>query len=295
MRLLVSLGGSTINELKFDRGPIYIGRQMGSQVFLPDKAVSRQHTVLYTTKDGTWIVEDLNSANKTYLNEKAIHKNEVKNGDVIHIADFTIRVSLDKEDEDQNRMVEMEETAIDTETQIRRELHTVDRVPQALDAPPVRFPAHRIEQFCQAMLGICAVKTLPELHQALIDLLLSQFSGLNAWVCLRSGLSGKMEITAGKKLTTESVDRLNLAVPRSLDEVLEKHKYMLVHQLPRQIANRGVRSVIIAPILFEKGCFGALYVENSTEHPHYSLPDLDYLMLIAVYTGLVIHKLSPAG
>ena len=59
MRLFVSLGESSVNELKFDRGPIYVGRQMGSQVFLPDKAVSRQHAVFYTTKDSSWIIEDL--------------------------------------------------------------------------------------------------------------------------------------------------------------------------------------------------------------------------------------------
>jgi GAF domain-containing protein len=139
---------------------------------------------------------------------------------------------------------------------------------------------------------ICGAKKLSELHQSLIELLLTQFSGLNVWVCLRSSPSGPMEITAGKTLTTASIDRLNLAVPRSLDEVLEKQKYMLVHQLPRQIANMGIRSVIIASIVYQKDCFGVLYVENSTEHPHYSLPDLDYLMMLAMYTGLVIHKLS---
>jgi pSer/pThr/pTyr-binding forkhead associated (FHA) protein len=64
MRLFVSLGGSSVNELRFDRGPIYIGRQTGSQVFLPDAAVSRQHAVIYTTRDGSWIVEDLGSATK---------------------------------------------------------------------------------------------------------------------------------------------------------------------------------------------------------------------------------------
>ena len=74
MQLTVKRGDNLVNELRFSRGPIYIGRQIGSQIFLPDRAVSRQHTVLYTTTDGKWTVEDLDSANKTYLNNETVHK-----------------------------------------------------------------------------------------------------------------------------------------------------------------------------------------------------------------------------
>ena len=98
MRLTVKRGDDLINELRFSRGPIYIGRQIGSQIFLPDKAVSRQHTVIYTTTDGKWMVEDLDSANKTYLNNEAIHKAEIKNGDVLKIADFRIEIHVDESD-----------------------------------------------------------------------------------------------------------------------------------------------------------------------------------------------------
>ncbi len=74
MRLVVKQSNGTINEFQFAQGPVYIGRGANSQVFLPDRAVSRQHAVIFTTQDGKWFVEDLDSANKTYLNDKAIHK-----------------------------------------------------------------------------------------------------------------------------------------------------------------------------------------------------------------------------
>ena len=77
----------------------------------------------------------------------------------------------------------------------------------------------------------------------------------------------------------------------SLTEALDKNKYLLVHQLPRQIANRGIRSVIIAPILVDKECHGVVYIENSKEHPHYSLPDMDYLILLTINIGYMISKM----
>lgn len=290
MRLFVSLGGSTVNEVRFDRGPIYIGRQEGSQVFLPDKGVSRQHAVLYTTRDGTWILEDLGSSNKTYLNDTAIHKCELKNGDIIHVADFTIHVSLDEEDEDADRLTEMEDTRFGP--QLRKELHTVERDPESVDAPPIKFPAKQIKQLCHAMDKITSAKNLQQLFPVISELLLAQMRGMNIWVGLRKAASGPMDVQGGRKTTGESVQKTELAVPSSLDEAAEKHISLLIHQLPKQIANRGIRSVIIVPIMHDHHCHGVFYIENSTEHNHYTLAELDYLLLLAIITGCYIQKIE---
>lgn len=289
MKLLVSLSGSSVNELTFDRGPIYVGRQKGSQVFLPDPAVSRQHAVFYTTKDGTWILEDLGSANKTFLNRVAIHKAEIKNGDTIQIADFQILVQLDEEGSSLTSLAEKDDTLVGT--QIRKELHTVERNLDASDAPPIRFPAKRVRQLTEVIDQICHERSLSKLHKILQEILLRQFSGLHVWVALRREPSGPMEAEGGRKITTEAIQRVDLAVPNSLEEALEKHKFMLIHQLPRPIINRGIRSVLIAPVMYQKDCFGIFYIENSTEHSHYSLMDLDYLVLLALYTGILIQRL----
>ncbi len=80
MRLVVKKGEQSVEEFRFGEGPIYIGRQPNSQVFLPEGTVSRQHAVIFMTGDGKWIVEDLDSANQTYLNDEAVHKAEIKTG-----------------------------------------------------------------------------------------------------------------------------------------------------------------------------------------------------------------------
>jgi GAF domain-containing protein len=293
MRLFISLSGSSVNELKFDRGPIYVGRQKGSQVFLPDAAVSRQHAVFYTTKDGTWIIEDLGSANKTFLNNTAIHKSELKDGDIIQVADFQIRVKLE-DDENHNQISEIEKEDTLVGAQIRKELHTVERNLDAADAPPIRFPSKRVRQLTQAIDQMCNERSMTALFKILEEILLRQFTGLHVWISLRKEPTGPMDVEGGRKVTTETVKRVDLAVPTSLEEALEKHKYLLIHQLPRQIINRGIRSVIIAPVMYEKNCHGVLYIENSTEHTHFSLMDLDYLVLLALYVGILIQRLRSA-
>jgi predicted component of type VI protein secretion system len=289
MRLFISLGESSVNELKFDKGPIYVGRQMGSQVFLPDKSVSRQHAVFYTTKDGSWIIEDLGSSNKTYLNSHAIHKTELKHNDVIRIADFLIRVSLES-DEDQDRKIQMEDTLVG-QNHLRKELHTVERNLDAHDAPPVKFPAKQMRHYHEALQSICTQEDLTSLYQISMELLFRQFKAMNIWMSFRKKNSGPMDIQNGRKFTTEHIERQELAVPASLAEAQEKNKYLLIHQLPRQISNRGIRSVIIAPIMVDTDNHGIVYIENSKQHPHYSLQEMDYLILLTINIGYMISKL----
>lgn len=290
MRLFVSLGGSSVNELRFDRGPIYVGRQVGSQVFLPDQSVSRQHAVLYTTREGIWVIEDLGSSNKTYLNEKAIHKNELKHGDIVRIADFTIQVSLEEEDQDVEKITKLEDTVIG-ET-VRKELHTVERNTDSIDAPPIKFPAKRIKQLCQAMEKISTAQNLNQVYNILGDLLLGQFRAINVWIGLRKNPTGPLDIQGGRKINTEIIQRLDLALPSTLNEVQESKIPQLIHQMPRQITNRGIRSVIIVPILHDSNDHGIIYLENAIEHSHYSLSDLDYLLLISIFVGCYISKLG---
>jgi hypothetical protein len=38
------------------------------------------------------------------------------------------------------------------------------------------------------------------------------------------------------------------------------------------------------------GCFGALYVDNATDHEQYNLSDLDYLMLLAISTAAILEN-----
>jgi len=289
MRLFVSLGQSSVNELQFDRGPIYVGRQMGSQVFLPDKSVSRQHAVFYTTKDGVWVIEDLGSSNKTCVNSQAIHKTELKHNDIVRIADFLIRVSLEA-DEDHDRHDEMEDT-LTGERHIHRDLHTVERKLEAHDAPPFKFSSKRIKQYHEILAAVNQHKTMDSLYKSVMDILFRQFKAKNIWMSFRKGLSGPADIEDGRKLSSEHIKRLDLALPASLSEASTGNMYLLVHQLPRQIIVRGIRSVMIAPILAGKDNHGVIYIANATDHPHYNLEDMDYLILISINIAYAIERL----
>ena len=297
MYLRIKQLGSVVGRLKFKEGPVYIGRQMGSQVFLPDKDVSRQHAVFYTDKEGNWILEDLGSTNKTFIGDDAVNKYQVNDGDIIRIADFTIEVNLDpaRTEEQLLHSLDTEDRTIhleDTIAAAQHELvHAVKRDFKGANASPVKIPTKRIKDFAVATDAICGADDIKQLHNELLDILLRQFAGFSAWVALRRDDLGPMETQGGRKVTRESVILTELAEQQCVAEAMTNLQYILVPQMAKKYTRLGLRSAIIAPIVRKKECDGVLYVDNSTKHEHYSMMDLDYLVLLAIHTAAVLKRL----
>jgi len=280
MRLLVKRADNLVNELRFSRGPIYIGRQIGSQIFLPDRAVSRQHTVLYTSTEGKWIVEDLDSANKTYLNNEVIHKSEVNDGDTLTIADFIIEVHIDPMDE--------QVTSASLDDTLHATLHEPQIVLRNLDsseAPLIRMQAKRAKDFSYASALILSCDSLEKILQVIIDLLVKQFGPYNCWASLRKTTSGSMEVAKGKQAGGHNVKLEGLPLEYRVSEAVKNHNYILIPRMPSHLENNQMHSAMVVPIMCDGGCYGVIYVDNSLAHEHYGLNDLDYLILMSLVIG----------
>ena len=287
MRLVVKKGEQTVEEFRFGEGPIYIGRQPNSQVFLPERTVSRQHAVLFITGDGKWMVEDLDSANQTYLNEEAIHKAEIKTGDSLRISDFVIEIYLEAETEAE-KPTHLEDTLIADSAS--RGPQIIVRKPDAEYAPELKLPAKRVKDFMEATEAICKANGPDELLQVLLSVTLRQFSGNHAWCALRNESTGPMTSHAGKGRDGQAVALSEIKLNEKITQAVEKGQFLLLPQVSAQMGGDGIRSAMIAPIMDPTGCFGALYVDNAIDHEQYSLSDLDYLMLLAISTASILEN-----
>jgi hypothetical protein len=286
MHLVVKKGGIAFNEFRFEKGPIYIGRHMNSQVFLPDRAVSRQHTVIYATQKGKWMVEDLDSANKTFLNDKPIHKAEIKDGDVIRIADFSITIDL-KETVTSEQPINL----ADTLTSAVHDIQVIVKKFGSEHAPSLKVPARRIKQFAQATDSICSAQNMDQIASALITIMLRQFSAFHCWCSLRNKPDGAMLTQKGKTQSGVGVQLDKIYLKGRITEAMEKKRFLLFPQLPLELEHQKMRSAMIAPLLGPAGSFGIIYIDNSTNHEHYDTSDLDYLILISVHTAAIIKNM----
>ena len=69
--------------------PITIGRLPENQICLDAPDVSRQHAII-TQEGERFILQDLNSRNGTYVNEKLVQKTELFEGDLIRIGNYLL-------------------------------------------------------------------------------------------------------------------------------------------------------------------------------------------------------------
>ena len=155
MRLVVKQDDVVVNEYQFTKGPIYIGRHTHSQVFLADRKVSRQHAVIFATPEGKWVVEDLDSVNKTYLNDEEIHKAEIQSGEVLRIASFSIEVTY-KSEAAVGEATDLEDTLSGT-------IHEPEIVVRKIDAeyaPDIKMPSKRAKDYFHLTEAICKANGL---------------------------------------------------------------------------------------------------------------------------------------
>jgi len=285
MRLLVKQKEQTVNKFQFTRGPVYIGRHVHSQVFLPNKLVSRQHAVIFATQDGKWMVEDLDSANKTYLNDKQIHKAEIKTGDVLKISDFTIEIDFEYAAEP-DEAIGMEDTLITTV----RKPQIIVRKADVEHAPDIRLPARRARDFSEATEAICKASGLDELLKALLNVTLNQFSAFHSWCALRDQPTGTMVYQGGIRSDGQVIEMNQIKLKAKINQAVEKSHFLLLPRASTQTGQKEIRSAMIAPLIDPAGCFGVLYVDNAMNQECYSLSDLDYLMLLAIHTAAILEN-----
>ena len=288
MLLIVKQKGSPPKEFRFTKSPVSIGRQTNSQIFLPDRTVSRQHAVIFSTEDGKWMIEDLDSASKTYLNDQAIHKTEIKTGDKLRINDFTIDINLEETPAAEHPL-HLDDTLIHP----TRAPQIIVRKPDAEHAPAIRFPGKRAADFLKATQVFRECKSLDQLVLALLDVVSEQFDTYNAWCALRSQPAGPMTCHAGKKRGGGAVGPNDIELNEKITEALEKDQFLLFlfSRMPNQDQQGKIRSALIAPMMCANGCFGVIYADNAIGDEHYSLSDLDYLMLLVIHATAILQGL----
>jgi type II secretory pathway predicted ATPase ExeA len=126
-RIEVRADGATVSEHSFPAGRIIVGRSPDNEIYIKSKFVSRHHAQIVCDDDGC-VIEDLNSTNGVFVDEKQVKKFRLNDGDVVSLgvhqlvyADLrnveTIDEALDPDDDDSDEDEEDDEAASFAESQ----------------------------------------------------------------------------------------------------------------------------------------------------------------------------------
>ena len=89
-KLVLSAGGSVVFQCFVDKERVGVGRDPTNQIVINDPAVSREHAAIVPVGNDH-ILEDLASANGTFVNGTRMPRRILQHGDVVEFGAFTLR------------------------------------------------------------------------------------------------------------------------------------------------------------------------------------------------------------
>jgi len=95
LTILLRFKDKLLKTIETDKEVITIGRNAYNDIQIDNLSVSKRHAKITHDKGG-YCIEDLNSTNGTYLNEKKISKGRMNHRDVVTIGKHTLEFHLDK-------------------------------------------------------------------------------------------------------------------------------------------------------------------------------------------------------
>ena len=285
MRLTVKQNDRLVNQNHFIKGPIYIGRHSQSRIFLPNQSVSRQHAVVFLTDKGQWMIKDLQSANKTYVNGKAVMETSLRSGDHITVGDYTIDVDLENGGQ-ASQLIHLE----DTHAPVSRQPQLIARELDNKLAPAIRIPARRAMDLHELLRKVAHGGNSAETLKILIDVLIDQFQAYRVWCAFRYDPEGYTEEEGGRTNTGESFELKLEAIKKLIEQACQKRQYILLSHIKQQSSQPGQQSAIIAPILAQDRVFGEIYLDSKPDCDPFNMSDLDYAMLMAISLSVIIKK-----
>ena len=97
-RMIVSIDGVVIKEVQLTKERTTLGRRPYNDIVIDNLAVSGEHAVIHMAGHEVEI-EDLGSTNGTYVNAKAVKRQDLRNGDTIEVGKYKIRFLQEAEGE----------------------------------------------------------------------------------------------------------------------------------------------------------------------------------------------------
>lgn len=84
-KLLLKFNAAVIKEIPFDKDSLTVGRKPDNDIVIDNPAISGHHCKI-SVQGGTYFVEDLESTNGTFVNEKRVKKSGLHHNDIVGLA-----------------------------------------------------------------------------------------------------------------------------------------------------------------------------------------------------------------
>jgi signal transduction histidine kinase len=276
--------------------PVTLGRKSTNDIVLNDKSVSREHARIILSS-GQIVVEDLGSANGTFLNGVRVSSSALTNGDALHLGGCMFRVEIG---DSKASTIAISTSDWDLSSHsISPDDLTAEAKDRTLYAPggPV---THVLAFFQQTGKILESAFELDDILRKILDLSFQMIPAERGFVLLADPDSGEMAVRA-QKFREDEANRdgkdANLS-KTILDYATKEGRAILTTDAThddrfgtaKSVINQDIRGAICVPLKGREEILGAIYVDSKVLSQKFSLDDLKLLTSVGVQLGIAVEN-----
>lgn len=297
-------------ELKYDH--TLIGRALGhNNLLLDDEKVSRRHARVRRAGN-SFLIEDFNSVNGTYVNGQRISRTVLTNKDKIAIGDCTLLFddpsgppAIQYRSQELGKTVLLRNPDEFAPTRLLK-AYTPDTtaLSTAADSSPVAALSDKeLRKKAEALIHIYelsrvlgSVFSLQDILKKVCEILFRLTPADRFLVLLKD--AGVVELLPfASEFREQTAPRKDIVISKTvLNYVLDKRVSLLSVDArgdkrlahTATLATQRIHSIMCAPLLNKSGVIGAIYVDGQDPTKTFSADDLDLLNMLAVETSMAI-------
>ena len=144
LRVRVTLKGRPVRSYTFSKDCVTIGRDPGSDIFLDNAGISREHCKIELTPSGAYMLKDLGSANGVFFNDEQVKIHYIKNNDVLVVGKFTLWFVYDEDRRGEQNDARRLATTQDEGTTVLQ-VTELNEMMQTIRAAEAAAPPHPVE------------------------------------------------------------------------------------------------------------------------------------------------------
>ena len=300
---------STDRALSLTPGQTVVaGRTAQCELQLDDPSVSRRHCSITWNGNGPALVKDLDSANGTFVNERAIKESSARPGDLIRLGAAIIEVRDPAAAERRTGETMMvDESTIESVIQRRIEPSSFDWLSQVAGAAPELALLKRAQRHLSTLHRVsellAGARDIQRLCDATLRAILEVLPADRSAIVLRrqDDTTGQAEVLAARSKTSASEP---FPVSRTLvADVIAQGISVFAHDASNDarfaeghsIIGQRVRSVMCVPMRTTDEILGAIYVDSLSGAGRFNEADLELLAAIGNQAGVAMHRVRLMG
>ncbi|HEY0004818.1 MAG TPA: sigma 54-interacting transcriptional regulator [Pyrinomonadaceae bacterium] len=268
-----------------DKDEVCIGRETSTELCIPDRSVSRRHSLIKREAD-EFQITDLESLNSTFINGVPVKQRLLAHGDRIKIGDSLLLFLLHEEMPDA------------TEVQFDDRLKTGERTVQVRVEEAFHLMARDLSALMKISTAISSVRGLEELKQKLLELIFEVVPAEQGAILLIGESSDDFASVFGLD-RRRGPDR-TVRVSRTIaQKVLHEGISILSNDVQESgafdatesVMTTRVRSLLCLPIMLYERTVGVIYLYASAAETHF---DEDHLQLLTAIASIAAAALENA-